>query len=113
MNDLRNQPRKRPHIPIRVSDAMTGRVIGQIGNLSPEGMMLLSDVGIVADGLYQFAFDLPDAHGRPQPLEIGAHESWTDATQTPGHWWAGFRFIELGEAEDRIVRDWLRRNSDD
>ncbi|WP_300615553.1 PilZ domain-containing protein [Dokdonella sp.] len=107
MIDKRRLLRKRPDVPLRVTDAMTGRVIGQIGNLSLDGLMLLSDVEIVADALYQFAFDLPDEYGRPRPVEVGVHESWTDATQTPGRWWAGFRFIDIGEADERILRSWL------
>lgn len=107
MIEKRRQPRKRPNVPLQVTDAMSGRVVGQIGNLSLEGMMLLADVAITDDALYQFAFQLPDEHGRLHPVEVGVHELWSEPTQRPGRHWAGFRFIDLGEAEERALRDWL------
>lgn len=107
MIEKRRLPRKRPAAPLQVTDTMTGRVVGQIGNLSLEGMMLLADVAIADDALYQFSFQLPDEHGRLQPIEVGVHELWSDPTDRPGRYWAGFRFIDLGDAEAGILRRWL------
>ncbi|MBO9664315.1 PilZ domain-containing protein [Dokdonella sp.] len=107
MIEKRRVPRKRPTMPLQVTDAMSGSVVGQLGNLSLEGMMLLTDIAVVDDALYQFSFQLPDQHGRLQPIEVGVHEIWNEPTQRPGRYWAGFRFIDLGEAEERVLREWL------
>lgn len=107
MIEKRRQPRKRPAAPLRVTDAMTGLVVGHLGNLSLEGMMLLADDATVDDALYQFRFHLPDEHGRLQPIEVGVHELWSEPAHQPGRFWAGFRFIDLGEAEAHVLRKWL------
>lgn len=110
MIEKRRGSRKRPNVPLQVTDAMSGHIIGQLGNLSLEGMMLLAEVVIVDDALYQFSFQLPDQHGRLQPVEVGAHEIWNEPTQRSGRYWAGFRFIDLGESEERVLREWLGRS---
>lgn len=112
MSDQRRHPRKRPSATLRVTDAMTGRLVGRVGDLSPEGMLLLSDVEFADDALYQFGIELPDALDRTRAIEVGVHEAWTEPAQAPGHWWSGFRFIDLGEAEERTLRDWLARQGD-
>lgn len=111
MIEKRRLPRKRPAAPLQVTDAMTGRVVGHVGNLSLEGMMLLADVEIENDALYQFFFHLPDEHGRLQPIEVGAQELWSEQAHQPGRFWTGFRFIDLGEAEAHVLRKWLGRSA--
>ena len=110
MNDKRRLPRKRPDVALQVTDAMTGQVVGQIGNLSQEGMMLIANAPAVEDGLYQFAFHLPDAHGRLHPIEVGVHEQWSETSgNVRGQHWIGFRFIDIASADEAVLRDWLAR----
>ena len=59
MNEKRRLTRKRPDVNLRVTDAMSGDVVGHLGNLSMQGMMLIAHAPIVEDGLYQFDFHLP------------------------------------------------------
>ncbi|RYD14901.1 MAG: PilZ domain-containing protein [Lysobacteraceae bacterium] len=112
MNEKRRLPRKRPGMPLQVIDAMTGDVAGRLGNLSLEGMMLVTQRPMVEDALYQFLFHLPDSHGRLHPVEVGVHEQWTDAGSERGHVWTGFRFIDIGPDDERILREWLMHAED-
>jgi hypothetical protein len=105
--EKRRLPRKRPDVALQVTDTMTGDIIGRLGNLSMEGMMLVARGPIVEDGLYQFVFHLPDAHGRLHPIEVGVHESWTEMAGTRDQIWAGFRFIDISADNERMLREWL------
>ena len=107
MNEKRRLARKRPEIALAVTDAMTGAVVGRIGNLSLQGMLLLAERPIADDALYQLSFDLPDAHGRPHRLEVGAHELWSEAASSNGRTWVGFRFIDLDLEDERVLDAWL------
>lgn len=89
---------------VQVSDGMTGAVIGRIGNISADGLMLIADVPVVEDGLMQLRFTLPDEHGA-STMEVGVHEQWTEPGAMPGQYWAGFRIIDI-DARDL---DTLRR----
>ncbi len=112
MNEKRRLPRKRPDMPLQIRDMLTGEPVGRLGNLSLEGMMLIADQPIVEDALYQFGFNLPDAHGRLHPVEIGVHQQWTDTGSARGQTWVGFRFIDISADDERMLRDWLQHAED-
>ncbi len=112
MNDKRRLPRKRPDVPLQVTDAMTGELVGRLGNLSMEGMMVIANGPVVEDGLYQFIFHLPDVHGQLHRFEVGVHESWTEAAGTRDQIWAGFRFIDINADNVTMLSDWLMHAED-
>lgn len=105
--EFRRARRRKAHQPIAVTDAMTGEVIGQVGNLSESGMLLLASRPLVNDALYQFRFPLEAANGRAVPLEIGAHLLWSDEASAPGQHWIGFRFIGQDGLQRRQLRAWV------
>ncbi len=108
MNEQRNSQRKRADTTIQVSNAITGQWIGHIGNLSVEGMLLISDQQMADDALFQFIFQLPDAEtGRSHKLEVGVHEQWSEAATVPGQFWTGFRIIDIGAEDYEILYDWV------
>jgi len=108
MNDPRRRnPRKRPQGALEVTDALTGEVVGRLGDLSPDGMMLIAHAPITEDALYQFAFQLPDATGHPQRMEVGVHEAWSQQASSDGLRWVGFRFIDLSAEARREIARWL------
>jgi hypothetical protein len=112
MNEKRRLPRKRPDVPLQVVDAMTGEVVGRLGNISLEGMMLITQRPLAEDALFQFLFHLPDSHGRLHPIEVGVHEQWTDGGSARGNAWTGFRFIDIAADDERILREWLMHADD-
>ena len=107
MNDNRRAKRKRAQEAIEVMDTMTERTIGRIGNISETGMMLFATVNLPEDALFQLSFALPDDPGRARPIDIGAHHLWSDAANTPGQFWAGFRFIDISSDDAARLRAWI------
>ncbi|NLG59394.1 MAG: PilZ domain-containing protein [Gammaproteobacteria bacterium] len=105
--EFRRTRRRKVHEPIPVTDAMTGQVIGKIGNLSESGMLLLASQPLANDALYQFRFPLEPGEGAGEPLEIGAHLLWSDDASAPGQHWIGFRFIGQSDAQLRRLRAWV------
>ena len=103
----RRNPRKRPHAALEVSDALTGEVVGRLGDLSLDGMMLIAEVAITEDALYQFVFQLPDAMGGLRGIEVGVHEAWTARASSDGRHWVGFRFIDIAADARRHIAQWL------
>jgi hypothetical protein len=112
MNEKRRLPRKRPEVALQVTDTMSGNVVGRLGNLSREGMLLVAHAPIVEDGLYQFAFNLPDSSGRLHPIEVGVHESWSETSSVRDQTWVGFRFIDMSAEDERVLCDWLMHAED-
>lgn len=107
MQEFRRARRRKAPESILVTDAMTGHVVGQVGNLSESGMLLMANQPLVNDALYQFRFPLAATDGLPVALEIGAHLLWGDQASAPGQHWLGFRFIGLSERHVRQLRAWV------
>jgi PilZ domain len=103
----RRSPRKPPSVSIQVTNTLTGDVIGRLGNISAEGMMLIANRQIVEDALYQLQFHLPDEHGRLHPIEVGVHEQWTEEARVQGQYWVGFRIIDIAPGDATVMREWL------
>ncbi len=106
-DELRRRRRREVDGAILVTDAMTGLVIGRIGNLSETGMLLAADAPLREDALYQFRFRLPDADGAAQDYELGAHLLWIDRAGGSGLTWAGFRFIAVPDEQARRLSGWI------
>ncbi|VXB96672.1 Pilus assembly protein PilZ [Luteimonas sp. 9C] len=100
----RAKRRKAPDV-ILVTDAMTARVVGRVGNLSETGMLLIASEPFVEDALYQLSFTLPDAPDAP--VEIGAHLLWLDDATLAGASWAGFRFIATTPSLAHRLQGWV------
>jgi len=106
MHEFRRAKRRKASDTIMVTDAMTERVVGRVGNLSETGLLLMASEPLVDDALYQLRFLLEDS-GTPQPIEVGAHLLWLDRASAPAVVWAGFRFIAVVEDHAKRLRTWV------
>ncbi len=107
INEFRRAKRRKAAGTISVTDMMTERVVGRVGNLSETGMLLMATEALVDDALYQFRFNLPNDKGDGMPVEVGAHLLWMDSASAPGQAWTGFRFLGITEQQARHLRTWI------
>ncbi|MGN7726231.1 PilZ domain-containing protein [Luteimonas sp. 22616] len=108
INEFRRARRRKAADTILVTDAMTERVVGHIGNLSESGLLLIASETLVDDALYQLQFALPDGKGgQPATVEVGAHLLWMDRASAPGQAWIGFRFIAVAPAHRMRLQKWI------
>lgn len=105
MKEFRRSRRREVSDTVYVVDSMTDAVIGQIGNISEAGMLVMASAPLVVDALYQLRFDLTD--GDRSRFEIGAHLLWKDQASAPGQAWAGFRFIAMSDEQMIRLRAWI------
>ncbi len=105
----RRSVRKRARDAIMVINAMTGETLGRIGNLSVDGMMLITPQPLPEGRLYQLQFMLASAERHPRRLEIGIQCMWSDAARTDRTYWTGCRIIDIAPAERDILADWVER----
>lgn len=105
--EYRRSRRRRVEQRVEVVDSMTGQPVGQLGNLSESGLLLLASAPLEEDCLYQLRFTLPDVFGRQAPFEIGAHLLWRNPTHAPGQAWTGFRFLSIEDGALERLREWI------
>ena len=106
-DEFRRSRRRRVDDVVEVVDAMTDRVLGQLGNLSDSGMLLLASAPLHEDCLYQLRFGLSDRSGQRHAYEIGAHLLWQNDAAAPGQAWMGFRFLSMEDGQLERLRDWI------
>ena len=114
MIENRRSRRKAARQTIAVTNAFTGEVVGTVGNLSIDGMLLMANRALPDHALYQLSFDLPGRNGSPaRHMELGVHEQWTEPAAAPEQFWAGFRIIDMG-TEDRVaLAAWIETQDDE
>lgn len=105
--NYRRARRRKVEGTVSVTDMMTETVIGRIGNLSENGMLLLASMPLVDDALYQFSFSLPLPDGALLTIEAGWHALWQDRSNATGQTWIGLRSITMPDAQLQQLRAWL------
>lgn len=112
MNEHRRSRRKDAFVTIPVTNKMTGEVMGRIGNLSADGMLMVCENDLVDGALFQIGFELVNGDGRPQAIEVGAQEMWLESANVPGQYWAGFHFIDISDQDLDTIESWLGDQDD-
>lgn len=87
---------------VAVKDAHSGEVIGQLVNLSIDGLMLMGP-GCVAPGtVRQLRIPLSNS-GEVSELLIGAEALWCQDANDSGSYWSGFHIIDISEEHQEIL----------
>ena len=107
IDEFRRAPRRKVSENVLVTDAMTERVVGRIGNLSETGMLLIADGSLNDDALYQLRFVLRNAAGKESTFEFGAHQLWQEDAGVPGMHWIGLRFIAIPDDQAERLQHWI------
>lgn len=105
--EQRRARRKRANFTSDVIDVVHGQVIGQLGDLSATGMMLIGTHRPESGAIYQFRLPLTGVGTRPRPIEMGVQALWQRPSNHPGQVWVGFRIIAIGDTDAAILRAWL------
>lgn len=109
MNEQRRAPRKRPDYVVLVTNALTGQPLGQLGNLSSNGMLLISQHTPRSEAVYQVNLPLPSRDGSTPTIEVGIQEQWHEPAATPGQIWSGYRIVAIGAADATQLERWLQQ----
>jgi hypothetical protein len=107
--DQRRAQRKRANFTAIVTDVISGQPIGHLGNLSANGMLLISAHPPRSEAIYQVSLSLPGLGSAPQTIEVGIQEQWHEAAATPGQIWAGYRIVAIDESDAALLDAWLEQ----
>ena len=99
----RRSDRKAPTNVVGVIDALTGDRIGQIGNLSAEGMMIISQHHIEPGAMFQMEFTLTDLNDQQHHFNVGSVCLWCSAASS--RFWAGFEIMDVSEQDAKTLLD--------
>ena len=98
----RKSPRVTLAEQVEIRDAHTGRVLGQLVNLSVEGLMLVGPAGVAPGTVCQLRVPLDD-NGKRTELLIGAESLWCNDANDSGTYWSGFQIIDISPEHRHIL----------
>jgi hypothetical protein len=88
---------------LKVFDRNTNEFIGRLGDISPEGIMLISEQPLETDVTYELRVDLPEAISDAGDLKINAKSLWTKPDVLPGFFDTGFQFVNVTKKRGKLI----------
>jgi hypothetical protein len=115
MIEKRSIPRRKPNAVIKVLDEVTGSDLGQLANLTPEGLMLVSRTPIPFGSIFQLRLRVPSPDSGADGICFGAENVWaSQAEDAGGYFWSGFSIIDIsGETIsviEHLIEGWTVDN---
>ncbi|MCD6059843.1 MAG: sensory box protein/response regulator [Moraxellaceae bacterium] len=100
----RKQTRKRIGTVLRLFDRSNGKSMGRLGNISLEGLKLISREEIYTASRHPFSMVLPETLAGSNTLSFDAQCVWCRKSEdVPGEYHAGFRIIRISDNDLRIL----------
>ncbi|MBK5002186.1 PilZ domain-containing protein [Pseudomonas sp. S31] len=89
---------------LKVYNRFTDQPIGQLGNASEDGLMLISQLPVLVGPDYELQLRLPLPGGGLQLVDLTASCLWCREDQTPGHYDSGFMLLHAPREYEDFVR---------
>jgi hypothetical protein len=87
----------------RVFDRRTGRVIGYIVDLTPEGAMIISEEPIEPQTVFQLRMDLPEDLSERGYIYFEARSVWCERDVDPNFWDIGVQLTTIEPGDVTIL----------
>lgn len=86
----------------RVTDAHSGATLGELVNLSSDGLMIAGNLCIACNTVCQMRIPLVIG-GTEQVISVGAESLWCEDTNGSGVHWTGFHIIDISPEHQRLL----------
>jgi len=103
MDDRRKFKRRYLMYYSRVFDRRTGRVIGYIVDLTPDGAMIISEDPIEPNESFRLRMDLPEEISDKAYIDFDAQSVWCRKDVDPHFWDNGFHLTEINPDDIRLI----------
>mgnify|MGYP002713168323 CR=1 FL=1 len=99
---MRKHPRIEVPEHVTVKDANSGELLGQLVNLSVDGLMLMGQVCIAPGTVRQLRIPLGRGDAVCE-LTVGAESLWCHDANDSGAHWSGFQIIDISPEQQEIL----------
>ena len=105
----RTEPRTNIQRCINIRNTLTGRNMGELVNLTAEGMMLISAEPITSNAVYQIELTLPAPTTRASTIALGIECLWCQQATGHQHYWSGHQIIDASPSALQAIQHLLQR----
>lgn len=107
MEERRQHSRHATELQLEVFDLHSGQRLGRIVDLSMDGFMLLSELQLAADSVWECRLvPLTWVEG-VEEIRLGADCLWSRAGEDERNCWAGFHIIDLADDQAAMLEGLL------
>lgn len=92
---------------LRVYNRHTGKPMGAVGNMSVDGLMLISELPMLVGATFDMYFKIP-AVNEAQTIAVRGRCVWSREDVTPGTYDSGFTLVATSDGYEEMI-DALRR----
>jgi hypothetical protein len=107
VKDMRRKERFDITDVVRVIDKPSGRDIGQLVNISEEGIMILGSQAIPENSIMQLALVFDCESGSTPDINIGVESLWSNSSTEDSSHWIGFYIIDISEQDQKRIRNMI------
>ena len=90
---------------VRIIDKPTGRNIGQLVNISEEGIMIMGSELIAENSIMQLTLVFDSSSDSMPEISIGVESLWSHSGGEDAKYWTGFYIIDISEQDREHIRN--------
>lgn len=103
MDEKRKLKRRHLIYYLRTYDRTTQALLGHLVDITPEGIMLISEKALAVGENYSMRISLPEDIFGKNEIDFEAHSQWCRRDINPDFFDTGFELIELTQADREII----------
>ncbi|RZA08470.1 MAG: PilZ domain-containing protein [Moraxellaceae bacterium] len=89
---------------IDVYDSLRDIYIGRLVNVHAQGLMIIGDIALDEDRLYEIDMHIPTGPAQKQLLRLGVDCLWMRSADQNGKIWTGFSIIDMSPKASEEIR---------
>lgn len=105
MHEKRRLKRRHLIFYLRIFDTANNQLIGYLVDLTPEGIMVMSENPIETGKMFRLKMDLPSEYSEIEHIEFDAQSVWCSADINPDFYDTGFKFSSITLDEKKVIED--------
>ncbi|MCP4584202.1 MAG: PilZ domain-containing protein [candidate division Zixibacteria bacterium] len=108
-----NRKQKRMHVIsyLKVQEQQSSKDLGQVVNMSSEGMGLYSDEPLESDSMVKLKLTLPTDSNENYELAFDARVAWCRQSVLPGYYDSGVQLIDVPSDELGILEEFIEASA--
>ena len=79
---------------IMIRNTMTGELVGELVNITVEGLMIISDQEMSTNAIFQYCLELPETIDGPRRIDLGVDCLWSRPAENFNRHWSGYQIID-------------------
>jgi len=104
MEDRRKFKRRYLAFYSRVFDVRSHHLLGHVVDITPQGLMLISEIPLPTDTAFRLEIELPDDFAAKHTITFDAKSRWCQADIDPHFFNTGFQLFDIAAEDVEIIQ---------